>query len=109
MTRESEVLLVGTIESVNGAFCVCVTIGLLLGFDGVGTARQPVRQRKTIIPVTLHFENRRRITIELTRRRESKHPPPHQASYETCSRRSRPTICYMRSRLMLHLLQNPKI
>src|SRR5207249_10731258 len=33
-------------------------------------------------------------TVELTRRRESKHPSPHQASYETRSRRSRPTICY---------------
>ena len=34
-----------------------------------------------------------RRTVELTRRRESKHAPPHQASYETRSRRSRPTIC----------------
>src|SRR5205807_8164320 len=33
-------------------------------------------------------------TVELTRRRESKHPPPHQVSYKTRSRRSRPTICY---------------
>src|SRR3989442_9062441 len=31
-------------------------------------------------------------TVELTRRRESKHPPPHQASCERRSRRSRPTI-----------------
>src|SRR5713101_5588701 len=31
--------------------------------------------------------------FELTRRRESKHPSPHQASCETGSRRSRPTIC----------------
>src|SRR5437588_3482859 len=37
---------------------------------------------------------RRCTTVELTRRRESKHPSPHQASYETRSRRSRPTICY---------------
>src|SRR2546425_4551474 len=35
-------------------------------------------------------------TFELTRRRESKHPPPHQASYKTRSRRSRPTICSAR-------------
>src|SRR5438876_10633804 len=35
------------------------------------------------------------ITVELTRRRESKHPLPHQASYERRSRRSRPTICYV--------------
>src|SRR5205814_619967 len=34
------------------------------------------------------------ITFELTRRRESKHPWPHQASCETRPRRSRPTICY---------------
>src|SRR5882762_6266597 len=34
-----------------------------------------------------------RITFELTRRRESKHPSPHQASCERRSRRSRPTIC----------------
>src|SRR6266446_5390996 len=31
-------------------------------------------------------------TVELTRRRESKHPSPHRISYETRSRRSRPTI-----------------
>src|SRR5947209_598256 len=37
----------------------------------------------------------KRITVELTRRRESKHPPLHQASYETRSRRSRPTICWV--------------
>src|SRR5437660_11030630 len=36
----------------------------------------------------------KRITVELTRRRESKHPPPHRVSCETRSRRSRPTICY---------------
>src|SRR5438270_13694361 len=35
-----------------------------------------------------------RPTVELTRRRESKHPSPHQVSYETRSRRSRPTICW---------------
>ncbi|MDX6577754.1 MAG: hypothetical protein QOE96_3707 [Blastocatellia bacterium] len=32
--------------------------------------------------------------VELTGRRESNHPPPHQVSYETRSRRSRPTICW---------------
>jgi hypothetical protein len=35
---------------------------------------------------------RRCRTVELTRRRESRHPSPHRASYETRSRRSRPTI-----------------
>ena len=35
-----------------------------------------------------------RITVELTRRRASKRPPLNQSSYETRSRRSRPTICY---------------
>src|SRR5436853_146403 len=40
-----------------------------------------------------HHEVSRR-TVELTRRRESKHPPRHQVSYKTRSRRSRPTICY---------------
>src|SRR5438105_14471846 len=34
------------------------------------------------------------LTSELTRRRESKHPSPHQASCETRYRRSRPTICW---------------
>src|SRR6266436_2437543 len=34
-------------------------------------------------------------TVELTRRRESKHASPHQVSCETRSRRSRPTICSM--------------
>src|SRR5438132_12428510 len=33
-----------------------------------------------------------RITVELTPRHESKHPPPNQSSYKTRSRRSRPTI-----------------
>src|SRR5438876_11276078 len=51
-------------------------------------------------PHCLHFElviERSEIpmlsnpTVELTRRRESKHPPPHQASCETRPRRSRPT------------------
>src|SRR6266849_4025277 len=40
------------------------------------------------------FKKRSGITVELTRRRESKHPPPHQASCERRSRRSRPTICW---------------
>jgi hypothetical protein len=39
----------------------------------------------------------RRLTSELTRRRESKHLSPHRISYETRSRRSRPTICWMAS------------
>src|SRR5713226_6490959 len=43
--------------------------------------------------------NRKRITFELTRRRESKHPSPHEASCETRSRRSRPTICSARAKL----------
>src|SRR5438045_229577 len=34
-------------------------------------------------------------TVELRRRRESKHPPPHQVSYKTRPRRSRPTICWI--------------
>src|SRR2546421_6810026 len=34
-------------------------------------------------------------TVELMRRRESKHPSPHQASCEKRSRRSRPMICYV--------------
>src|SRR2546427_7683098 len=38
-----------------------------------------------------------RPTVELTRRREPKHPPPRQASYETRSRRSGPTICWASS------------
>src|SRR6267378_4621377 len=36
---------------------------------------------------------REHLTVELTRRRESKHPPPDHSSCETRSRRSRPTIC----------------
>src|SRR5260370_30541029 len=38
----------------------------------------------------IRFSN---ITVELTRRRESRHPPPHHASCERRSRRSRPTNC----------------
>jgi hypothetical protein len=34
----------------------------------------------------------RRLTVELTRRREPKHPSPHRASCERRYRRSRPTI-----------------
>src|SRR5258707_100248 len=93
MTRESEVLLVGTIERMNGAFCAGVTVRLLLAFDGAGTERQPVRQSKRIIAGIWGFENRRRITSELTRRRKSKPPPPDHSSCERPSRRSRPTIC----------------
>src|SRR5207244_12117174 len=48
------------------------------------------------IEVSLGFKRRCR-TVELTRRRESKHPPPHQVSCETRSRRSRPTICWTTS------------
>src|SRR6266704_6007529 len=33
-------------------------------------------------------------TSELTRRRDFTQPSPDQLSYETCSRRSRPTICW---------------
>src|SRR5258708_27832957 len=39
-------------------------------------------------------QDRERITVELTRRRDSKHPPPHPVSCERRYRRSRPTICY---------------
>src|SRR5436190_23998878 len=45
-------------------------------------------------------------TSELTRRRESKDPSPHQASYKTRSRRSRPTICWIRSRLEAAAIAN---
>jgi len=47
-------------------------------------------------------------TFELTRRRESKQPSPHRVSYETRSRRSRPTICWpspSRSRIK-HAIEN---
>src|SRR5688572_24523047 len=44
-----------------------------------------------------HIEVNR--TAELTRRRESQHPPLHQASCETRSRRSRPTVCSTAFRL----------
>src|SRR5437016_7995261 len=51
-------------------------------------------------------------TVELTRRRESKHPAPHQASCETRSRRSRPTICWATPLLsgtnIKHLHRNTK-
>src|SRR5437762_7847899 len=46
----------------------------------------------------LHLNKSNR-TSELTRRRESKHPSPHQASCERRSRRSRPTICYADARV----------
>ena len=44
---------------------------------------------------SLHSEITRRTTVELTRRRESKHSSPHQESYETRPRRSRPTSCWV--------------
>src|SRR6185312_591786 len=68
MTPESEVLLVGTMKSVNGAFCAGETVRLLLAFDGAGTERQPVRQSRRVIAGIRRFENRRCITVELTPR-----------------------------------------
>src|SRR5436190_17875265 len=50
------------------------------------------RRRRPL--VSLFFKKRRGLTVELTRRRESKHPSPHESSCETRSRRSRPTICW---------------
>src|SRR6266568_485114 len=47
------------------------------------------------LPLAVLTRKRRR-TSELTRRRESKQPSPHHASYETRPRRSRPTICSAR-------------
>src|SRR5438270_13748369 len=37
-----------------------------------------------------------RPTVELTRRRDFTPPSPNESSYETRSRRSRPTICWAR-------------
>ena len=50
-------------------------------------------------PDISHGIKRRNPTSELTRRRESKHPSPHQASCERRYRRSRPTICWVASAL----------
>jgi hypothetical protein len=53
------------------------------------------KMKKNILMGNTNFENVEGtgITVELTRRRESKHPAQHQVSCETRSRRSRPTIC----------------
>src|SRR5437870_2405693 len=63
------------------------------------TLRTPVvrinsltRNRPVYFIPSLAFQEKQ-LTSELTRRRESKHPSPHQASCERRSRRSRPTIC----------------
>src|ERR1041385_7021928 len=63
-------------------------------------AARPLPSRKSRGGVRRHHEssshfifNSSAPTAELTRRRESKHPPPHQLSCERRSRRSRPTIC----------------
>src|SRR5258706_16386006 len=50
------------------------------------------------------FATRRGLTVELTRRRESKHPSPHQAGCERRSRRSRPTIGSARAKFTKALL-----
>src|SRR5438067_9958903 len=55
----------------------------------MGACRRKTLSRR--IAVCVAMRNRCR-TVELTRRRESKHPSPHRASCERRSRRSRPTI-----------------
>src|SRR2546425_187837 len=50
------------------------------------------RRMDYVVPLALHSMTKSRLTVELTRRRESKLPSPHQVSCETRSRRSRPTI-----------------
>src|SRR4030095_1726867 len=55
------------------------------------TTRYP-QVNRMICCVVIHSSSRP--SAELTGRRESKHSSPYQASYETRSRRSRPTICY---------------
>src|SRR5437660_8941384 len=93
ITRESDELVVGTIESMNGTLGVFEGVRSILGLD-VGTGRQPARQIRRKNVTTLRFERIRRITIELTRRREFTRASPDESSCETRSRRSRPTICY---------------
>src|SRR5437762_13675813 len=44
------------------------------------------------------MESHKRRTVELTRRREFNQASPDESSYETRSRRSRPTICWVRRR-----------
>src|SRR2546426_1019728 len=50
------------------------------------------RRMDYVVPLALHSMTKGRLTVELTRRRESKLPSPHQVSCEPRSRRSRPTI-----------------
>src|SRR6185369_3994906 len=66
--RELEALLVGTIVTVKGVFCVCGVARSLLAFGGRGTARQPARLRKRIIASTVTFKNGRRITVDAAAR-----------------------------------------
>ena len=40
----------------------------------------------------MHYSERTRPTVELTRRRDLNQAPPDELSYETRPRRSRPTI-----------------
>src|SRR5438874_5285602 len=51
------------------------------------------------LPIYLFSVTRDDPTVELTRRRKSKHPSPHQATCEKSSRRPRPTICGARGRV----------
>src|SRR5260370_42402336 len=48
-------------------------------------------------------------TVELTRRRESKHPSPHQASCEKRPRRSRPTICSTAPSAKAHVVNEMRV
>ena len=47
-------------------------------------------------------------TVELTRRRESNHPSPREASCERRSRRSRPTICSAARQLSFGFIVCPR-
>src|SRR2546423_840204 len=57
-------------------------------------SRYPNSLKRSGVSIGMSFMGYRRPTVELTRRRESKHPSPHQAIKKPRSRRSRPTICW---------------
>src|SRR3989442_1300673 len=70
-------------------FTVCATQRELDAASAIEKKTVKMLIRQTISPSQRYS---RSLTVELTRRRESKDPPPHNASCETRFRRSRPTI-----------------
>ncbi len=74
-------------QSARPCYCIFAAPPIIVARDGGHLDDMPKMRPFTV------FKKRRGITVELTRRREFNQASPDQLSYETRSRRSRPTIC----------------